>query len=58
MLQVFADAGLRLHRALADGAYEISFPLPTSKTTPALTRTVTRLPNGSGRAAKRAGSAG
>ena len=31
MLQVFADAGLRAHRALADGVYEISFPLPTSE---------------------------
>ena len=31
MLQVFADAGLRAHHALADGVYEISFPLPTSE---------------------------
>jgi predicted CoA-binding protein/GNAT superfamily N-acetyltransferase len=31
MLQVFADAGLRAHRALADGVYEISFLLPTSE---------------------------
>ena len=31
MLQVFADAGLRAHRALADGVYEVSFPLPASE---------------------------
>ena len=28
MMQVFADAGLRARRALADGVYEVSFPLP------------------------------
>jgi len=28
MLNVFAHAGLRPHRTLADGVYEISFPLP------------------------------
>ena len=29
MMQVFADAGLGAHRALVDGVYEVSFPLPT-----------------------------
>ena len=28
MMQVFADAGLGAHRALVDGVYEVSFPLP------------------------------
>ena len=28
MMQVFADAGLGAHRALMDGVYEVSFPLP------------------------------
>ena len=28
MLQVFADAGLPVHRALSDGVYELTFPLP------------------------------
>jgi acyl-CoA synthetase (NDP forming)/GNAT superfamily N-acetyltransferase len=28
MLNVFAHAGLRAHRTLADGVYELSFPLP------------------------------
>jgi acyl-CoA synthetase (NDP forming)/GNAT superfamily N-acetyltransferase len=28
MLQVFANAGLRAHRTLADGVYDLRFPLP------------------------------
>ena len=28
MLRVFADAGLQVHRALADGVYDLTFPLP------------------------------
>ena len=28
MLKVFADAGLMAHRALADGVYDLTFPLP------------------------------
>ena len=31
MMQVFADAGLRARRALADGVYEVSFPLPAGE---------------------------
>ena len=31
MMQVFADAGLGVHRALVDGAYEVRFPLPTGE---------------------------
>ena len=31
MMQVFADAGLRARRALVDGVYEVSFPLPTDE---------------------------
>ncbi len=31
MLKVFADAGLQAHRALADGVYELTFPLPTGE---------------------------
>jgi acyl-CoA synthetase (NDP forming)/GNAT superfamily N-acetyltransferase len=31
MLEVFAHAGLRAHRALSDGVYEISFPLPVGE---------------------------
>ncbi len=31
MMEVFADAGLGVHRALVDGAYEIRFPLPTGE---------------------------
>ena len=31
MLEVFAHAGLRAHRALSDGVYEISFPLPAGE---------------------------
>ncbi len=31
MMQVFADAGLGVHRALVDGVYEVRFPLPTDE---------------------------
>ena len=31
MLKVFADAGLQAHRALADGVYDPTFPLPTGE---------------------------
>ncbi|HTT53709.1 MAG TPA: GNAT family N-acetyltransferase [Streptosporangiaceae bacterium] len=31
MLQVFANAGLRAHRALQNGVYEVSFPLPADE---------------------------
>ena len=31
MLKVFADAGLQAHRALADGVYDLTFPLPNSE---------------------------
>ena len=31
MLQVFADAGLPVHRALSDGVYELTFPLPAGE---------------------------
>ena len=31
MLRVFADAGLQAHRALADGVYDLTFPLPTGE---------------------------
>ncbi len=31
MLKVFADAGLRAQRALADGVYEFTFPLPVDE---------------------------
>ena len=31
MMQVFADAGLGVHRALADGVYEVTFPLPAGE---------------------------
>jgi acyl-CoA synthetase (NDP forming)/GNAT superfamily N-acetyltransferase len=31
MLRVFADAGLQAHRALADGVYDLTFPLPASE---------------------------
>ena len=31
MMQVFADAGLGAQRALADGVYEVSFPLPAGE---------------------------
>ena len=36
MLQVFADAGLRAQRALADGVYDLTFPLPASEADAAL----------------------
>jgi acyl-CoA synthetase (NDP forming)/GNAT superfamily N-acetyltransferase len=36
MLQVFADAGLPTHRALADGVYDFTFPLPADETDAAL----------------------
>ena len=36
MLQVFADAGLPAHRALADGVYDFTFPLPADETDAAL----------------------
>jgi acyl-CoA synthetase (NDP forming)/GNAT superfamily N-acetyltransferase len=36
MLQVFADSGLAVHRALADGAYEFTFPLPSGEADAAL----------------------
>jgi len=31
MLRVFASAGLRAHRTLEDGVYDLSFPLPTAE---------------------------
>ena len=31
MLKVFADAGLQAHRALDDGVYDLTFPLPTGE---------------------------
>jgi acyl-CoA synthetase (NDP forming)/GNAT superfamily N-acetyltransferase len=31
MLGVFADAGLQVHRSLADGVYEFTFPLPVDE---------------------------
>ncbi|MGP7999658.1 MAG: GNAT family N-acetyltransferase [Streptosporangiaceae bacterium] len=31
MLQVFANAGLRAHRALQNGVYELTFPLPSDE---------------------------
>ncbi len=31
MLKVFADAGLLAHRALADGVYDLTFPLPAGE---------------------------
>ena len=36
MLKVFSDAGLEAHRALADGVYDLTFPLPTGGTDVAL----------------------
>ena len=36
MLRVFADAGLRAHRALADGVYHLTFPLPADEADVAL----------------------
>jgi GNAT superfamily N-acetyltransferase len=48
MLEVFAHAGLRAHRALSDGVYEISFPLPTVRATPTSALTMSRSPSGNG----------
>src|SRR5450755_3454544 len=31
LLEVFADAGLQAHRALADGVYDLTFPLPSGE---------------------------
>ena len=36
MLKVFADAGLEVQRALADGVYDLTFPLPTGEADAAL----------------------
>ena len=36
MLQVFADSGLRVQRALADGVYDLTFPLPSGEANAAL----------------------
>ena len=36
MLRVFADAGLQVHRALADGVYDLTFPLPAGEANVAL----------------------
>ena len=36
MLKVFADAGLQVQRALADGVYDLTFPLPTGEADAAL----------------------
>ena len=36
MMQVFADAGLRAQRALADGVYDLTFPLPAGEADAAL----------------------
>ena len=36
MLKVFADAGLEAHRALADGVYDLTFPLPAGEADVAL----------------------
>jgi acyl-CoA synthetase (NDP forming)/RimJ/RimL family protein N-acetyltransferase len=36
MLRVFADAGLQAHRALADGVYHLTFPLPADEADVAL----------------------
>ena len=36
MLQVFADAGLPVHRTLADGVYDFTFPLPAGEADAAL----------------------
>ena len=36
MLEVFADAGLPVHRTLADGAYDFTFPLPADEADAAL----------------------
>ena len=36
MLQVFADAGLPVHRTLSDGVYDFTFPLPADESDAAL----------------------
>ena len=36
MLRVFADAGLQVRRALADGVYDLTFPLPAGEADTAL----------------------
>ena len=36
MLRVFADAGLQVHRRFADGAYDLTFPLPSGEADAAL----------------------
>ena len=36
MMRVFADSGLRVHRALADGVYDFTFPLPSGEANAAL----------------------
>ena len=36
MLRVFADAGLQVQRALADGVYDLTFPLPAGEADTAL----------------------
>ena len=36
MLQVFADAGLPVHRTLSDGVYDFTFPLPADESDSAL----------------------
>jgi hypothetical protein len=36
MLRVFADAGLQTQRALVDGVYDLTFPLPTDEADAAL----------------------
>ena len=36
MLKVFADSGLQVQRALADGVYDLTFPLPGEETDAAL----------------------
>ena len=36
MLRVFADAGLQVHRAMADGVYDLRFPLPVGEADVAL----------------------
>ena len=55
MMQVFADAGLQAHRALADGVYDLTFPLPADEARRrASAPTAMRSPSGSGRPTWRA----
>ena len=54
MLKVFADAGLQAHRALADGVYDLTFPLPPARPTSRSAPTARRWPSGNGRPAWRA----